>query len=248
MTTVEYGGGANLQQRKEFCELDDGAKIPGYKGYCPSLKFTFGKTFAKSTRDISSENKKDYNNNNNNNNANVYSRMTAKQQQQLLHPNVPENNGRNKYSKDMVSGYTGFIPKCSTKFGKTYREECEKCFSEHFHDLELYKDRRNRNKMTSQQTSGLQASHRKNKEEILRSINEYTDSLTFNGAKKPLIEAPIIGYTGFVPKKNTTELGLGASYGRAAEKSLEKFDLETNAYKNKIAFLENNVTCCCRYK
>ncbi|BHF61183.1 hypothetical protein SprV_0100415500 [Sparganum proliferum] len=55
MTAIEYGGGPTAEQRRDFCNLPQGAHIPGYMGYCPQFKFVHGLTYGIQTAKIAAK-------------------------------------------------------------------------------------------------------------------------------------------------------------------------------------------------
>ncbi|WAR30968.1 CJ082-like protein [Mya arenaria] len=119
MTTVEFGGGPSLHQRRGFTALRDGTHVPGYRGYCPQIKY-------RST-------------------LHVYpSQSVTPGDEQVpviqLRNTMPKSTGDNKYTESMVPGYTGYIPRMTFKFGGTYKTECDNCIDEYMtnrqnHDL-----------------------------------------------------------------------------------------------------------------
>lgn len=232
MTTIEYGGGPDLYQRRSFAGLKDGSMVPGYGGYCPQLKFDHGKTYGQNTFDISQQrgSKQQIT-------ASIYDQpVTTK-----IHPdnNIPESTGDNKYTKNMVPGYTGYIPRWPFKFGSTYKEECDVCLDEHM--ANVYKQAAKEDDMRRSFSCFPHLQPIRGDPEVKDHLNTYADGqLRANQKddKRASVEPPIPGYKGFVPRIYTTELGLGCRYHDMTKNGLESF--YSNLYRRRSG--RKNVT------
>lgn len=217
MTTIEYGGGPNLDQRRSFAGLKDGSMVPGYGGYCPQLKFDHGKTYGQNTFDISEQRRSKHPIT-----ASIYEQPIMTK----IHPdgNIPESTGDNKYTKNMKPGYTGYIPRWPFKFGSTYREECDVCLDEHFGNV--YRQAAKEEDMKRSFGSFPHLQPINGDPEVKNHLNTYSDGLlraNQKADKRTSVEPPIPGYKGFVPRIYTTELGLGCRYHDMTRNGLESF-------------------------
>lgn len=220
MTTVAFGGGPSLDQRRSFAALRDGTHVPGYRGYCPQIKYRVGKTYGTDTHELAQEVIHVAPT------ANVVSnpQMVARVTNQL-----PEATGDNKYTQNMVPGYTGYIPRMPYKFGNTYKEDCDVCIDQHitnykYHDAKLTDLQRQVNGYPRLRAISFDPDVR-DKLNMYRDTHPQREILLEN--KRPLTEPPIPGYRGYIPRIKTTEQGLGCRYNQTTRKGLELFVQET---------------------
>lgn len=219
MTTVACGGGPSLDQRRAFAALRDGTHVPGYRGYCPQIKYRVGKTYGTDTHILAQE---------------VQHRHPAS----ILAPStpqppklLPESTGDNKYTKNMVPGYTGYIPRIPFKFGDTYKEDCDYCIDEYLtfrkgydhKQADLWQQINNHPRLTAISYDP----------EVKEKLNMYRDTHPTRSIlvedKRALTEPPIPGYRGYIPRIKATEMGLGCRYNQTTKKGLELFVQETAA-------------------
>lgn len=223
MTTIEYGGGPNIDQRREFSGLKEDAYIPGYQGHCPQLKYSIGKTYGLETSELnqvrrcrrhqlagSSENAEE---------------IGLRHQFGGSSSLIPESTGDNKYTQNMVPGYTGYVPRWPYKFGRTYKEECDLCLAEFFSGCRHTSQMENEMKTLSKSLSDLRAIS--SDPEVKDRLNAFGDRKgTFGSAAyqhRQQTEAPMPGYRGYVPRIRVTELGLGSRYHEASQSGLDSF-------------------------
>lgn len=107
---------------------DEPHYIPGYKGYCPQMNFTMGKTYgnathriltdgaiAKSKRKVLAQTVTNPSRQNDDQNK----MRTSKERRATSY-------GDKKYTNNMVPGYTGYIPKKEEHFGNRYAVGCHR--------------------------------------------------------------------------------------------------------------------------
>lgn len=218
MTTIQFGGGPTTEQRRSFAGIKDGAHIPGYRGYCPQLKYRVGKSFGQDTHELASE-------------------FPFRQPMPPILPDraqtmvrLPESTGDNKYTKQMVPGYTGYIPRMPFRYGSTYKEDCDSCLGEYFTQRGTQSAKQNSLSMTTR-TNAILAP--KAFDPAIRDhLNTYRDThparpMLMEDKRTPT-EPPIPGYQGYVPRIGTTEVGLGVRYHQSTKNGLEMFKMEAD--------------------
>jgi hypothetical protein len=223
MTTVEYGGGPTMDQRREFSGLKEGAHIPGYQGYCPQLKYSIGKTYGRETMELSQTRR-----------CRRHQEQHEQQQQQCggetvqshfqFKGKLPESTGENKYTENMKSGYTGYVPRWPFKFGKTYKEECDVCLEEFFANRQQLLQMERDLQSSTRSLPSLQAVG--NDPDVRDRLNAFHERGTSTGAmsqRRRKLEPPMPGYHGYIPRVHTTELGLGCRYHEMTKNGLENF-------------------------
>jgi len=147
---------------------------------------------------------------------------------------LPLSDGSNKYTEDMVPGYTGYIPRYPFKFGDSYKEECDICLDEHFTNLSNQTSRRVEALGRSQQASLKAVQHDPEVRDQLNGYRTTHSALSRTpriGVYRPPIldkewELPIPGYRGFIPRVNVTEIGLGTRYTEQTKNGLDWFYTE----------------------
>ncbi|KAJ8300411.1 hypothetical protein KUTeg_021930 [Tegillarca granosa] len=211
MATIAFGGGPNLEQRRAFAGLREGTHVPGYRGYCPQIKYR--DTMHRHPTTI----------------------LTALPRETLKNK-LPASTGDNKYTEKMVPGYTGYIPRMPFKFGNTYKEDCDVCIDQYltnrqYHDNKMDDLRRQINGQPRLTATMFDPAVR-DKLNLYRDTHPSRPILLED--KKSLTEPPIPGYCGYIPKIKPTELGLGCRYHQSTKNGLETFVQETaaNAARN----------------
>ncbi|KAL5011375.1 hypothetical protein ScPMuIL_009926 [Solemya velum] len=226
MATTAFGGGPSLDQRRTFAALRDGTHVPGYRGYCPQIKYRVGKTYGTDTHELSKDHEHRHP-------ASVLYLVPP----ETLRNDLPDPTGDNKYTKDMVPGYTGYIPRMPFKFGGTYKEDCDVCIDDYLtnrrtadiKDADLRQQVRGYPSLTPiAHNPGV-----RDKMNLYRDTHPAQPTLLED--KRPLTEPPIPGYRGYIPRIKATELGLGARYHNATKKGLQQFVNETAAHAEKVS-------------
>ncbi|KAK3087657.1 hypothetical protein FSP39_008834 [Pinctada imbricata] len=227
MTTVAFGGGPNLDQRRSFAALRDGTHVPGYRGYCPQIKYRVGKTYGTDTHELAQDTI----------HLQPASVLASAPEGLRTTKNVlPMATGDNKYTEKMIPGYTGYIPRMPFKFGNTYKEDCDFCIDEYmtnrkFNDTKTMDLKR--------QVAGYpRLTAISHDPEVRDKLNLYRDTHPnrpiLMDDKRALTEPPVPGYRGYIPRIKTTEMGLGARYNRTTKRGLEMFAQETAASAQRI--------------
>uniref|UniRef100_A0A3Q0KKG8 Protein FAM166B n=2 Tax=Schistosoma TaxID=6181 RepID=A0A3Q0KKG8_SCHMA len=236
MTTIEYGGGPSLEQRRAFANLEDGGHVPGYMGFCPQFKYRYGHTFGKETSEIAKnlpyyfgpriqgshhfypvtrENNK-------------FDPLRTKFNDDVPGRMLPKSTGDNKYTEGMVPGYSGNIPQMNFKFGRTYRNLSDECVDQLVKEYKSSELRQNRLKESSNLMTNL---HPVTYDPLVKNhLNIWTDDMVKKNSDvhsyMSSTEPPIPGYKGFIPRMDTTESGLAKRFHEAAQSSLETFRAE----------------------
>ncbi|TGZ71725.1 hypothetical protein CRM22_002492 [Opisthorchis felineus] len=244
MTSIEYGGGPSLEQRRKFCNVPDGAQIPGYMGFCPQLKYRSGHTYGRETADIAQEL--------------PYYNGPQIQKPHHLYPIVgddkdatvrsvfrdevpgkmlPQPTGDNKYIAGMIPGYSGDVPHMPFKFGATYRQTADECVDEFVRKYKCEEKKREE----LREVAGIFPALRPIALDprVRNHLNLWADDLskknTTASAVRGPSDPPIPGYMGFVPCMDTTEAGLAKRFHEAAKSGLETFRTENQAHWDRLA-------------
>jgi hypothetical protein len=137
---------------------------------------------------------------------------------------IPNPTGDNKFTKNMVPGYQGYVPRSPFKFGDTYKIGCDYCIDEHItnlnkrqeYEVELYKSARTP-RLNPLAQDPIVRDH----------LNTYRDThparpILLDDKRAPT-EPPMPGYQGYVPRIGQTELGLGCRYATSTKQGFEAF-------------------------
>lgn len=228
MTTIAFGGGPSLQQRRGFTALRDGTHVPGYRGYCPQIKYRVGKTYGTDTHQLAQSRI----------HVHPTGTVTPGENAQLsqLRNTLPASTGDNKYTEEMVPGYTGYIPRMTFKFGGTYKRDCDTCIDEYMtnrtnHDLRQTDLRR---QVTSIPRMTAVSHDPAIKEHLDRYRDTHPTRPLLMEDKRPMTEPPMPGYNGYIPRVKPTELGLGHRYHVASGNGFNDFVRETARHSQAL--------------
>uniref|UniRef100_A0A0B6YVV5 Protein FAM166B n=1 Tax=Arion vulgaris TaxID=1028688 RepID=A0A0B6YVV5_9EUPU len=221
MTAISTGGGPTLEQRRAFSGLKEGAEVPGYKGYIPQIKYRVGGTFGNDTSALSQEYgiKK--------------SSFFNSCEPEVLVNRLPDAGEDKKFTDCMVPGYTGYVPRLMFRYGGTYRHDCDHSIDNFLTNRETYAGKQDELFRHTQSNPRLTAISYD--PEVRDKINRYRDThalaSTLRSGKRPMREPPIPGYEGYVPRINTTDMGLGKRYHCSTDSGLELFAREQQHHK-----------------
>lgn len=227
MTTIAFGGGPTLGQRRSFTTLRDGTHVPGYRGYCPQIKYRVGKTYGTDTHELAQTR------------IHVHPTQSVTPGQvpfTTLRNQLPKSTGDNKYTEEMVPGYTGYIPRMPFKFGGTYKDDCDVCIDEYMTNTQNQEFKIRDLKQQVNSVPRLTAiSHDPHVKEYLdRYRDTHPNRPMLMEDKRPLTEPPIPGYKGYIPRIKPTELGLGSRYHLATKQGFEDFVRETARQSERL--------------
>lgn len=207
--------GSTLQQRQEFCNLRKGAHVPGYQGYIPQLKYRVSDTYGTATHNIAQDI--------------PYFRSSTmgpgelQNCEEVTGPPLPEGHGN--FASPLVPGYTGYIPRLNFKFGCTYGRDATNSIRNFLERKNEYEAQQNSlNEYIIVQPPMIQSSTDEYFRERLNSFKDkYSAQTSYLHARRPVIEPPIPGYTGYIPLIKPTETGLGARFHHISDAALKKF-------------------------
>lgn len=141
---------------------------------------------------------------------------------------LPKATGDNKYTGEMIPGYSGNIPQMNYKFGQTYRNLSNECVDQFVKEYKSTEMKQNQLKESSNLLTNLYPITYN--PFIKNHLNIWSDDMVKNNSNVSLnkcsIEPPIPGYKGFIPCMDTTENGLAKRFHEAAQSSLETFRTE----------------------
>ncbi|XP_077992457.1 ciliary microtubule inner protein 2B-like [Glandiceps talaboti] len=233
----------NIKRRRDFCTLKNGTQLPGYRGYIEQYKYHVGDTYGNATQRLSQRPGRkshpvsavD---------PTTYFETTTKylgtsisDSTGIPKHNLPKSTGDNKLTECMVPGYTGYIPRMPFKFGNTYKEDCDVCIDDFLSNTKRHDSKVTNLKQTTNSYPTLDVVN-KDDASVTRQLNHYRDrnptAPILLESRRPLTEAPMPGYRGFIPRAGVTELGLGSRYHSVCKDSLQVFDHETRRHASKI--------------
>jgi len=219
-----------VNDRSHFADLREGSMVPGYRGYIPKYKFHEGYTYGLGTHEMYKLRMGEY--------ADKGWPYTGS----ILPPvdgiplpcdgrrlqrsvTLPPADGVNKLTEEMKPGYTGYVPRRPFIFGGTYRAECEDCVEEFLTTKQEKTGEKNRLETVVKSYPKL---HPITKPElVVKKLNHLKDFKEGAPAiaedKRTGTEAPIPGYTGYVPRTRVTDTGLGGRYHVSSEKGYKDF-------------------------
>ncbi|XP_063715720.1 ciliary microtubule inner protein 2B-like [Symsagittifera roscoffensis] len=213
-----------VNDRSHFADLKEGSMVPGYRGYIPKYKFHEGYTYGQGTHEMYKIRLDDL------------AKDGLKHTGSLLPPvggitrlqrsvTLPPADGVNKLTEDMKPGYTGYVPRRPFIFGGTYRSECDDCVEEFLGTKGEKTAEKERLEAVVKSYPKLHPITRP--ELVVKKLNHLKDHKEGAPAiaedKRTGTEAPIPGYTGFVPRTHVTETGLGGRYHVTSEKGFRDF-------------------------
>ncbi|KAJ0015389.1 hypothetical protein NQD34_009009 [Periophthalmus magnuspinnatus] len=174
--------------------------IPGYAGYCPQLKYNFGKSYGQLTSELLSSPE-----------VNHSTRLmvsgvscSAEAARAGIDRSIPD-----CHVRKMIPGYTGFIPKSQSHFACSYGEMCRKALTD------FYQEQQKRSQQQSAKlpvitsyTNRLSENHRPSPPlTAINTVITYNPSVSFIPMERPYFmddKNPhkhfISGFTGHVPK------------------------------------------------
>lgn len=211
-----WNNGPSIEQRREFAGLKNGTQVPGYGGYIPQIIFHAGKTYGKQTEQLSSQ-------------PPFRKSHTQDQSTKIdrILMNIPMPSGSNKYTINMVPGYTGYIPHSKFFYGKSYKESCDSCIGEH--TCEFHNNKQEQASLCHKVNSSVRLEPINSNPNVKHQLERYRHSYpekNFLTDKREFHEPPIPGYLGYIPRTYTTDVGVGVKYNQMTKRALSLFQEE----------------------
>ncbi|XP_075252533.1 ciliary microtubule inner protein 2B-like [Convolutriloba macropyga] len=217
-----------VNDRSHFADLKEGTMVPGYRGYIPKYKFHEGYTYGKGTHEMYKIRLNDLADKGLKHTGSILPPVGAttggitRLQRSVT---LPPADGVNKLTEEMKPGYTGYVPRRPFIFGGTYRAECEDCVEEF---LTTKKEKISDLERLEAVVKSYPKLHPITKPElVVKKLNHLKDYKEGAPAiaedKRTGTEAPIPGYTGYVPRTQVTDTGLGGRYHVTSEKGFKDF-------------------------
>jgi len=222
MTTISTGGGPTLEQRRAFSGLKDGSEVPGYKGYIPQIKYRVGGTYGNDTNGLSQE----YG-------MKRSSTIIGACEPEVICNQLPRTDGDKKFTEKMVPGYTGYVPRLMFRYGGTYKHDCDHSIDSFITNRDSYATKQDELLRHTKANPRLTAISYD--PDVKNKLNRYRDThptpATLVADKRPMVEPPIPGYQGYIPRIYPTEVGLGQRYHCSTRSGLDLFDREQGHHK-----------------
>jgi len=222
MTTIQTGGGPSLEQRRAFAGLKDGSEVPGYRGYIPQIKYRVGGTYGNDTSGLS----KEYG-------MKRASTIVGACAPEVVCNTLPVTDGDKKFTERMVPGYTGYVPRLMFRYGGTYKHDCDLSIDNFITARDGHANKQAELARHTKATPPLTAV---SYDPAVRDrLNRYRDThptpATLVADKRPMVEPPIPGYQGYIPRIYPTEVGLGQRYHDSTNSGLNLFAREQQHHK-----------------
>jgi len=171
------------------------ADLPGYIGYIPQLKYKCGHTYGFETDKLTRR----------------YTMNEKLHPMQLPDPRIrepylPVANGDRKLTSRMVPGYSGDVPGLKFLYGQRYKEATEEAVSDFFRRTNNYNDKSEALKRNTRSCPVLkQRSDFRDPPKWPEIKPRYGKNFRFSDHRE-FTEAPIAGYTGYVPRRTEHHL------------------------------------------
>ncbi|XP_039250272.2 ciliary microtubule inner protein 2B-like [Styela clava] len=214
-----------IEHRRNFSNLREGIHLPGYTGYLPQYKYKLGDTYAKSCEELSK------------------TQIVRKPLPPIPPKSKPglsekrEDNGLNKYIDNMVPGYTGYVPHRRYNYGENYNDDVTRCigtFLEEKHEVD-----RRMNRLQSQVKQSKKLTPIASADDVLEKIKAYNTMSMPNvlpdTKRNNFAEPPKVGWTGYVPRVNVTDIALGKRKAEANQKGMMAFQKDQENREKIIA-------------
>ncbi|CAF0924639.1 unnamed protein product [Adineta steineri] len=213
MTTVEFGGGPTLAARKRFANLKDGSQIPKYTGHIHQIRFRQGHTYGEQTHILSQE---------------PTSPLKPTQPEEVQY-DLSNPYETREFPDGLIPGYAGYVPQRKYQHSNRYRVETDACLSQ---TKNAYEQGRQNVRELKSAIAGYPKTQSTNSDTTVKHFLDYHRAYhPLQNAQKddrrPFVEPPIPGYTGYIPRIIPIGAGLGLRYHEATNKALNRFAFET---------------------
>ncbi|KAJ2944181.1 hypothetical protein O0L34_g18158 [Tuta absoluta] len=221
-----------------------------YTGHCPMLKFRYGKCYGDNTRQILREirSKGLFKMN--------YSKpLEYRPGDNYEINNMPRRDRPQEYVYDglrhrqpaYMTGYTGYVPGMSFRYGKSYGRAADDCMTDFANHQREVRRKADYNKTYTRSRSAPKMETIHSRDEIRRELNKFRE---INKYKENTISPefpPIAGYTGHIPRIKGSEASLSQRYHCAAKRGLELIRMEKDQ-RNELQKAAANVRHVLREK
>ncbi|TFK09852.1 potassium channel subfamily K member 16 [Platysternon megacephalum] len=126
----------------------------------------------------------------------------------------------------LIPGYTGYVPQRFYRIGTTYGDDSMACMTSFHNATQRSRDAQNELRYIAATTPKLPSIC--SNEDVLQALYDYNYKhhpyvLGTVITKRSLLEPPIPGWTGFVPRARVTELGYGVRYHETTKNCYQDF-------------------------
>uniref|UniRef100_A0A8C3FBB4 Uncharacterized protein n=1 Tax=Chrysemys picta bellii TaxID=8478 RepID=A0A8C3FBB4_CHRPI len=126
----------------------------------------------------------------------------------------------------LIPGYTGYVPQRFYRIGTTYGDDSMACMTLFHNATQRSRDAQNGLRYIAATTPKLPSIC--SNEDVLQALYDYNSKhhpymLGTVITKRSLLEPPIPGWTGFVPRARVTELGYGVPYHEMTKNCYQDF-------------------------
>jgi len=215
MTTVEFGGGPDLEARKQFISLKSGGEIPKYAGHVHQLRFHQGHTFTEETHRVAQENVK------------PIKRATSLKSHstQFSDPYVTR-----EFPDGLIPGYAGYVPQWKFQHGNRFRVETDvasvsskNSYDEHKKNYRDFQNLIQSYPKTQSLNNGTVVKHFLDYHRA-----HHPTEASQQEDRRSTVEPPIPGYKGYIPRLGPFNMGVGSRYHDASQTALNRFAVETS--------------------
>ncbi|KXJ22942.1 Protein FAM166B [Exaiptasia diaphana] len=172
------------------------SNLPGYRGYCPQLKYECGHTYGIATDKLTTRHTR-----------NEKLRTIKLDDPKLREPFLPQPNGDNKLTANMVPGYTGYVPSVRFLYGSRYKEATEQAVSNFNMKDGKYRSESDELKKTVYSTPTLKTRADFQDPTMYPDLKPRYSKNYFPSEQREFCEPPLPGYTGYVPRRREHDLG-----------------------------------------
>lgn len=172
------------------------SNLPGYRGYCPQLKYECGHTYGIATDKLTTRHTR-----------NEKLVPTTLPDPKAREPFLPQPNGDNRLTANMVPGYTGYVPTKRYLYGTRYREECEQAVSGFLQKTDKHRAEGDQLKTAVYTHAKLKQLPTFQEPSMYPDLRPRYSKKYFPSEHREFTEVPLPGWTGYVPRRRAHDLG-----------------------------------------